>query len=91
MEIAIKYNDHGNVANIYQEAFEDADKQYLEIRAAREHLLDFDFSGKTECGILPEQYSDEKVNWEFNEPQLGPLTADEMNCEILHQEGSEAW
>lgn len=49
LEIAIEHSDFESFEKVYKEGVDDADEQYLEIRAARKCLLDFDFLGETGC------------------------------------------
>jgi hypothetical protein len=56
----------------FKEALDDMDKQYLEIRAARRALFDYDIK-EPGCNIDLELWRcDEMINWEVNEPMLCP-------------------
>jgi hypothetical protein len=56
----------------FKEALDDMDKQYLEIRAARRALFDYDIK-EPGCSIDLELWRcDEMINWEVNEPMLCP-------------------
>jgi hypothetical protein len=80
LEIAIEYNDFENFEKVYQEGFDDADKQYLKMREARKHLLDFDFLDESGCiNTTSELYDcDEAVKWDLDEPTMTPLTRDKF-------------
>lgn len=93
LPFAIDDKDWFKFTKVFQEAVDDMDSQYLEIRAARRNLFKFDYSGETGCNfIVPELWGcDEMVNWGVNEPGMCPPTQDEAEAERKRERYSHGW
>jgi hypothetical protein len=59
---------------LFRVAFDDLDRQYLEIVRARKQLYKWDTLNEPGCGIWADDTSlcSEIVNWDVLEPELGP-------------------
>ncbi|KAH6680864.1 hypothetical protein B0J14DRAFT_274594 [Halenospora varia] len=73
---------YNEFVDLFIEAFEDMDTQWLEIREARKDLFKLDILNQPECSIdLGLWRCDERVNWCVNEPDMSPLSKQEMESQ----------
>ncbi|KAF4630323.1 hypothetical protein G7Y89_g7819 [Cudoniella acicularis] len=69
-------------AVLCKKAIDDMDRQYLEIREARKRLFEYD-GAQYEPEIDIEAWRcDEPINWDVNEPEIGPKKEAEMTGSV---------
>jgi hypothetical protein len=68
----VKLKDVEGFKKCYRAATDNLDRQYLEIRAARRGIFEFDILKEPEDFNTEFSCCDEKVNWDINEPIFFP-------------------
>jgi hypothetical protein len=71
---AFDNGDFDNILEGFRCAVDDMDTQYLEMRAARKKIFEFDILNERGCSINVEDctLSDERINWAVREPEIYP-------------------